>query len=348
MEIYTTPTREEFFDYAYKHGWNDWAEELWEEMNRTNWLKNDGTQPKNWHTIVNVRNGYIKNRQNITSQEPKLFSEYAKGKKKKEKVVINEITEEFPDNDLHYVCYTDGFCDYHSEQRVGSAAYIIVHDGKIIKEKNHGQLNTNNNRMELLSIISAVKSCPNGAYVDIYTDSQYCVLVLSKSYSPAKNADFYDLYRECSSHLAEVRFHWIESQTTNKSINYAQRLIGTLVNNMELRNYMKINKIMDSIRKTTPENTNKQVDFGVAIANRVYDLLKERNMTQRDFAKALNKTETEVSRWLSGTHNLTLSSIAKMATVLGDDIITTTHTLHPYKIPDVEQYATSVAEEIHT
>lgn len=55
---------------------------------------------------------------------------------------------------------------------------------------------------------------------------------------------------------------------------------------------------MDSIRKTTPENTNKQVDFGVAIANRVYDLLKERNMTQRDFAKALNKTETEVSRWL--------------------------------------------------
>lgn len=278
MEIYTTPTREEFFDYAYKHGWNDWAEELWEEMNRTNWLKNDGTQPKNWHTIVNVRNGYIKNRQNITHQEPKLFSEYAKGKKKKEKVVINEITEEFPDNDLHYVCYTDGFCDYHSEHRVGSAAYIIVHDGKIIKEKNHGQL----------------------------------------------------------------------ISTTNKSINYVQRLIGTLVNNMELRNYMKTNKIMDSIRKTTPENTNKQVDFGVAIANRVYDLLKERNMTQRDFAKALNKTETEVSRLLSGTHNLTLSSIAKMATVLGDDIITTTHTLHPYKIPDVEQYVTSVAEEIHT
>ncbi len=31
---------------------------------------------------------------------------------------------------------------------------------------------------------------------------------------------------------------------------------------------------MDSIRKTTPENTNKQVDFGVAIANRVYDLLE--------------------------------------------------------------------------
>ncbi len=110
---------------------------------------------------------------------------------------------------------------------------------------------------------------------------------------------------------------------------------------------MKTNKIMDSIRKNTPADTNKQVDFGVAIANRVFDLLKERNMTQRDLAKALGKTETEVSRWLSGTHNLTLATIAKMATVLGDDIITTTQSHCPYKIPDMKRYATMVAEEIH-
>lgn len=110
---------------------------------------------------------------------------------------------------------------------------------------------------------------------------------------------------------------------------------------------MKTNKIMDSIRKATSADTNKQVDLCVAISNRVYDLLKERNMTQRDFAKALGKTETEVSRWLSGTHNLTLATIAKMATVLGDDIITTTHSPHPYKVPEMEQYTTMVAEEIH-
>ena len=109
---------------------------------------------------------------------------------------------------------------------------------------------------------------------------------------------------------------------------------------------MKTNKIMDSIRKNTPADTKKQVDFCVAIANRVFDLLKERSMTQRDFAKALGKTETEVSRWLSGTHNLTLSTIAKMATVLGDDIITTTQSHHSYKIPDMEQCVTMVAEDI--
>lgn len=57
-------------------------------------------------------------------------------------------------------------------------------------------------------------------------------------------------------------------------------------------------------------------------------------------------TETEVSRWLSGTHNLTLATIAKMATVLGDDIITTTQTHRPYKLPNTQDVAMMVAEDM--
>ncbi|HRM58085.1 MAG TPA: helix-turn-helix transcriptional regulator [Prevotella sp.] len=109
---------------------------------------------------------------------------------------------------------------------------------------------------------------------------------------------------------------------------------------------MKTNKIMDSIRNTTPTETNKQVDFCVAIANRIFDVMTELGMKQRDLAKALGKTETEVSRWLSGTHNLTIATIAKIAAVLGDDIITTTTSTHPYKLPE-EQYVAMAAEDIH-
>lgn len=50
---------------------------------------------------------------------------------------------------------------------------------------------------------------------------------------------------------------------------------------------MKTNKLMDEIRKSTPADTNKQVDLCVAIANRVFELLQERNMKQRDFARLL-------------------------------------------------------------
>ena len=67
-------------------------------------------------------------------------------------------------------------------------------------------------------------------------------------------------------------------------------------------------------------------------------------MKQRDFAKALGKIETEVSHWLSGTHNLTLATIAKMATVLGDDIITATQSNRPYKLQNTQNVAMVVAE----
>jgi len=107
---------------------------------------------------------------------------------------------------------------------------------------------------------------------------------------------------------------------------------------------MKTNAIMDSIRKTTPPEVNKQVDICVEIANRIYMLMEERGMTQRDLARALGKTETEVSRWLSGTHNLTIATIAKLAVVFGDNIITTTHSMNPYPIPE-EQKAAMVAED---
>jgi transcriptional regulator with XRE-family HTH domain len=84
---------------------------------------------------------------------------------------------------------------------------------------------------------------------------------------------------------------------------------------------MKTNALMDQIRQSTPPEVNLQVEMAVRIANRVYDILEERNMTQRDFAKLVGKSENEVSRWLCGTHNLTLATIAKMSVALGEDLL---------------------------
>lgn len=105
---------------------------------------------------------------------------------------------------------------------------------------------------------------------------------------------------------------------------------------------------MEMIRQQTSPEINKQVDLCVVVANRVYELLEDRGMSQRDFARALDKTETEVSRWLSGTHNLTIATIAKMATVLGDDIITATsdNRRETYKYPDADAEVSMVAENV--
>jgi transcriptional regulator with XRE-family HTH domain len=47
-------------------------------------------------------------------------------------------------------------------------------------------------------------------------------------------------------------------------------------------------------------------------------------MSQKDLAQKLGKTETEVSRWLCGTHNITMATLAKIAVALDDDIIVAT------------------------
>jgi transcriptional regulator with XRE-family HTH domain len=44
-------------------------------------------------------------------------------------------------------------------------------------------------------------------------------------------------------------------------------------------------------------------------------------MTQKDLAKKMGKTEAEVSVWLSGQHNFTLKTLAKISVALEEDLI---------------------------
>ena len=85
---------------------------------------------------------------------------------------------------------------------------------------------------------------------------------------------------------------------------------------------MKTNKLMDNIRQSMTPEMKRQMELSVKIANRIYEIMEEKGLSQKDLATLLGKTETEVSRWLSGTHNLTLSTICKISTDLGEDIVT--------------------------
>ncbi len=78
---------------------------------------------------------------------------------------------------------------------------------------------------------------------------------------------------------------------------------------------------MDEIRSTISPEMKLQMELSVAIANRIYDILEEKGMSQKDFARLMGKTETEVSRWLSGTHNLTMATICKISAALDADVV---------------------------
>ena len=85
--------------------------------------------------------------------------------------------------------------------------------------------------------------------------------------------------------------------------------------------HMRTNRIMDEIRSTITPEMKLQMEMSVAIANRIYEILEAKGMTQKELAQKLGKTETEVSRWMSGTHNLTLSTICKISAALGEEIV---------------------------
>lgn len=223
-EIHKKPTSAEFDDYCAKKLHivdKEYTNALWSSLSKANWRKRNGDIPVDWQTLASAHHGILLQK---FGRIPKRLNEFSKTAQKHEKTIINEIEEEFPDNGLHYVCYTDGSCDLLSANRAGGSAYIVLKDGEVVKVKNHGQLNTTNNRMELLAIVSAVNSCPDGAYVDVYTDSQYCIRVLSKSYKPKLNADLYELYKKCAAHAAGVRFHWVKGHNGDKYNEMADEL----------------------------------------------------------------------------------------------------------------------------
>lgn len=71
-----------------------------------------------------------------------------------------------------------------------------------------------------------------------------------------------------------------------------------------------------------PNDVRIEVDLSFAIADKIDAILKQKGMTQKEFARKMGKTEAEVSRWVGGTHNFTLRTIAKISNVLGEQILT--------------------------
>lgn len=86
------------------------------------------------------------------------------------------------------------------------------------------------------------------------------------------------------------------------------------------RTYYK-DPVLDDILSNIPKGIQKEVDMFYAIAVRINDILKRKGWNQADLAKAMGKKEAEVSKWLSGNHNFTISTLARIETALEEDII---------------------------
>lgn len=96
--------------------------------------------------------------------------------------------------------------------------------------------------------------------------------------------------------------------------------IETNLNNMAKK---KNNLISSFLSKHSSAERERYISINLDVVEQIYAILDDRGWSQKDLAKRLEKSDAEISKWLSGMHNLTLRSLGKIEAVLGETIILT-------------------------
>jgi len=80
-------------------------------------------------------------------------------------------------------------------------------------------------------------------------------------------------------------------------------------------------KVAERILADTPEEVKVFARLYGDLIVRINSILSEKAYTQRSLAGKLEKNPSEIHKWLSGEHNFTLRSIAKLQAALGEILI---------------------------
>lgn len=81
-------------------------------------------------------------------------------------------------------------------------------------------------------------------------------------------------------------------------------------------------QLFDECLATVSNDVKLELDMSFALADKIDMILREKNISQKQLAKKMGKTEAEVSRWLGGTHNFTIRTITKISDALGVNLLT--------------------------
>ncbi len=71
----------------------------------------------------------------------------------------------------------------------------------------------------------------------------------------------------------------------------------------------------------TPKDVEIFVRIYAKLVVRINEILQAKGLTQKALAESLNKNPSEIHKWLSGEHNFTLRSIAKLEAELGETLL---------------------------
>lgn len=78
---------------------------------------------------------------------------------------------------------------------------------------------------------------------------------------------------------------------------------------------------IDALLKDISSEESEKIEKRMLLATKIDEAIKAKGWKQKDLAKALKKSPSEISKWLSGTHNFTSDSLFDLERVLDISII---------------------------
>lgn len=84
---------------------------------------------------------------------------------------------------------------------------------------------------------------------------------------------------------------------------------------------MKRSSVISERRRTINPETDRCVALSFRIVDRIHEILAGKGLKQKDLAQRLGKSESEISRWMRGTHNFTIDTLVSIEEALGEPII---------------------------
>lgn len=78
---------------------------------------------------------------------------------------------------------------------------------------------------------------------------------------------------------------------------------------------------MNALDKIIPDPAiDRFIDTSFDLSDRIHAILESKGLTQKDLAEMLGKKESQVSKWMTGTHNFTIKTLALLEVKLGASI----------------------------
>lgn len=115
-------------------------------------------------------------------------------------------------------CWTDGSCLGNP----GPGGWAVVWaDGR---ELYGSEAKTTNNRMELAAIYEAIRSAPPHEDIIIYSDSQWCINILTGEWQAKKNLDILSKIYDLPHYPESIKYVWVKGHSGNSQNERADRL----------------------------------------------------------------------------------------------------------------------------